>query len=164
MRNLSMIALIVSALVGVTAPALAKAPASKQVATKFVDTLFNGANGGEYETSTVGITCPLAGGLNPFKGIIMISKPSWEYGEALGALDVRKPAEQPVGKLTSMIANTGEDFDGPVLGMDLQFKQPNGAFYITVLKTGVATVAAGVNGGDMSDPVKCKVVSYEAIR
>lgn len=158
---------VVAAITAITAPAvsMAKAPTSKQLATQFVNTVDKNAMGGEDEVASLGITCPVKGtSINPFTGAILISHADYSLegqSKQRGVLMVKKPAEQPDGPLIFTVQNTGDDFDGPVLGVDLQFDQPNGTFYITVLKNGSALVSAGTKGQAMSTPVKCKVIPFD---
>jgi len=152
----------------VTPAAIAKQQSAKQIATHFVNTVDKNAMGGEDEVASVGITCPVPGSnINPFTGAILISHADYSLAgqsKQRGVLMIKKPVDQPDGPLIFTVQNTGDDFDGPLLGIDLQFDQPNGTFYISVLKNGSATVAAGLKGKKSSNPIKCKVIPFDDAR
>lgn len=161
--------ILLAVLTAITIPAaIAKQQSAAQLATNFVNTVDKNAMGGEDEVASVGITCPVRGSnVNPFTGAILISHADYSLegqSKQRGVLMIKKPVDQPDGPLIFTVQNTGDDFDGPLLGIDLQFDQPNGTFYISVLKNGSATVAAGMKGKKASDPISCKAIPFDDAR
>lgn len=148
--------------------AFAKNPTAKQLATKFVENVDNSAMGKGDEVASIGITCPVRGtDINPFIGAILITHVDYDYAhhdEQRGVLMMKKPVGQPDGPIMFVAQNTGDSWDGPILGMDLQFDQPNGTIYITVLKNGKAEVSVGAKGQKPGEPLKCRVIPFDAAR
>lgn len=130
--------------------------AANSLATNFVDTVKNAADGNGELSEAIDILCPAKSA----SGRIFITHADYDYGKSKGVFIFKNTADIPANMMSIATQFHNDDLNSDLVdGYEFGFKIPKGQFFVTLMKNGNVTVGLNADGESEITEVKCKVIN-----